>query len=155
MGLGALLAIVTTKQKSDQFAPKVDSVAEQMEDTGEKMSAPDGGGAVSLTYSTLVIVSTEEQTAEIIFENPSRSTKDAALQLFLKGEKEGQEKLLAESELIPAGYKLSEMKLKDHLNLNSGNYEGVMVVSYYDPESGEKEVVDTNIPVSVTVNNGY
>lgn len=154
LGIGIFVFLCVKDHKSDDFAPKLDSTAEQMEDTGEKMDAPEGGGAVSLTYSTSVTISMEDRTAQILFENPSKSTKDTALQLTVKGQEEGQESVIAESELIPAGYKLSEMKLNDDVELESGKYEGSLNVLYYDIESGEKEVVDTKIPVTLTVNNG-
>ena len=154
LGIGIVVALCVKRSNSDDFAPKVDRAAEQMEGTGEKMAAPKGGGAVSLTYSTVVTVSMEDRIAQILFENPSKSTKDTSLQLTVKGQNEGQESLIAESELIPAGYKLSQMNLKDEVDLEAGKYEGNLKVLYYDSENGEKEVVDTKIPVTLTVNNG-
>lgn len=154
LGIGIFVFLCVKGHKSDDFAPKLDSTAEQMEDTGEKMDAPEGGGAVSLTYSTAVTISMKDRIAQILFENPSKSTKDTALQLTVKGQKEGQESVIAESELIPAGYKLSQMELNDDVELEAGKYEGNLNVLYYDSETGEKEVVDTKIPVTLTVNNG-
>ena len=90
LGIGILVFLYVKGHKSDDFAPKLDSTAEQMEDTGEKMDAPEGGGAVSLTYSTAVTISMKDRTAQILFENPSKSTKDTVLQLTVKGQKEGQ-----------------------------------------------------------------
>ncbi len=146
--------VVCKKSRSDDFAPKVDQAAEQMESSGEKLDEPKGGGAVSLTYSTVVTVSTEDRTVRILFENPSKSTKDTSLQLTVNGQNEGEELLIAESELIPAGYKLAQMNLKDKVDLDPGKYEGNLKVLYYDSENGEKEVVDTKIPVTLAVNNG-
>ena len=83
LGIGILVFLCVKGHKSDDFAPKLDSTAEQMEDTGEKMDAPEGGGAVSLTYSTAVTISMKDRTAQILFENPSKSTKDTVLQLSL------------------------------------------------------------------------
>ena len=62
--------------------------------------------------------------------------------------------MIAQSKLIPAGYKLSQMELNDDVELKAGKYEGNLNVLYYDSESGKKEVVDTKIPVTLTVNNG-
>lgn len=154
LGIGIMVALYVKRSNSEDFAPKVDQSAEQMEGTEDKMDAPKGGGAVSLTYSTVVTVSMSDRTAQILFENPSKSTKDTSLQLTVKGQNEGEELLLAESELIPAGYKLSQMNLKDEVDLDPGKYEGNLKVLYYDSENGEKEVVDTKIPVTLTVNNG-
>lgn len=154
LGIGVIVALCVKKSRSDDFAPKVDQAAEQMESSGEKLDEPKGGGAVSLTYSTVVTVSTEDRTARILFENPSKSTKDTSLQLTVNGQNEGEELLIAESELIPAGYKLAQMNLKDKVDLDPGKYEGNLKVLYYDSENGEKEVVDTKIPVTLAVNNG-
>lgn len=154
LGIGVIVALCVKKSRSDDFAPKVDQAAEQMESSGEKLDEPKGGGAVSLTYSTLVTVSTEDRTVRILFENPSKSTKDTSLQLTVNGQNEGEELLIAESELIPAGYKLAQMNLKDKVDLDPGKYEGNLKVLYYDSENGEKEVVDTKIPVTLAVNNG-
>ena len=154
LGIGVIVALCVKKSRSDDFAPKVDQAAEQMESSGEKLDEPKGGGAVSLTYSTVVTVSTEDRTVRILFENPSKSTKDTSLQLTVNGQNEGEELLIAESELIPAGYKLAQMNLKDKVDLDPGKYEGTLKVLYYDSENGEKEVVDTKIPVTLAVNNG-
>ena len=62
--------------------------------------------------------------------------------------------MIAQSKLIPAGYKLSQMELDDDVELKVGKYEGNLNVLYYDSESRKKEVVDTKIPVTLTVNNG-
>lgn len=154
LGIGVIVALCVKKSRSDDFVPKVDQAAEQMESSGEKLDEPKGGGAVSLTYSTVVTVSTEDRTVRILFENPSKSTKDTSLQLTVNGQNEGEELLIAESELIPAGYKLAQMNLKDKVDLDPGKYEGNLKVLYYDSENGEKEVVDTKIPVTLAVNNG-
>lgn len=154
LGIGVIVALCVKKSRSDDFAPKVDQAAEQMESSGEKLDEPKGGGAVSLTYSTVVTVSTEDRTVRILFENPSKSTKDTSLQLTVNGQNEGEELLIAESELIPAGYKLAQMNLKDKVDLDPGKYEGNLKVLYYDSKNGEKEVVDTKIPVTLAVNNG-
>ena len=135
----------------DGFAPKLDTFAEQMEVSGEKMEVPEGGGAVSLTYSTDVTVILEEKKAEVLFENPSKSTKDAVLELAVCGQNEGEEKEIARSELIPAGYRLSEMSVNQETELETGKYEGVLHVRYYDPQTKKQEVVDTKIPVTITV----
>lgn len=139
LGIGVIVALCVKKSRSDDFAPKVDQAAEQMESSGEKLDEPKGGGAVSLTYSTVVTVSTEDRTVRILFENPSKSTKDTSLQLTVNGQNEGEELLIAESELIPAGYKLAQMNLKDKVDLDPGKYEGNLKVLYYDSENGEKK----------------
>ena len=78
LGIG-ILCFCVKGHKSDDFAPKLDSTRTDGR-YGEKMDAPEGGGAVSLTYSTAVTISMKDRTAQILFENPSKSTKDTVLQ---------------------------------------------------------------------------
>ena len=66
-----LLARGGGEKKLDYAPQKVDEFAEQMDDSEEKLSAPDGGGAVSLTYSTNVLLDFAEKKAQILFQNPS------------------------------------------------------------------------------------
>lgn len=37
------------------------------------------------------------------------------------------------------------------ISLSAGGYEGKFAVLYYDPDTGEKAVVNTEIPVTITV----
>ena len=137
--------------QAPEFAPQsVDDNADKMDDAGdEKLDAQEGGGAISLTYSTQVNVDLGEDEAQILFQNPTRSTQDVVLQLVI-GEGD-QEMLVAQSQLIPAGYSLDCMELEDAVSLSQGGYSGEFRVLCYDPDSGEKAVVNTVIPVDITV----
>lgn len=132
------------------YAPQqVDSNAEKMEDTGEsKLDAEEGGGAVGLTYSTAVSIDISDGTASILFQNPQRSTQDMVLQLVV-GEGD-EETVLGESDLLPAGYSLSTMKITEASRLSPGGYDGKFRILYYNTETGEKAVVNTEIPVEIT-----
>ena len=121
-----------------------------MEDENtDKLETQEGGGAISLTYSTQVEVDLGDGQAHILFQNPARSTQDVVLQLVV-GE-DDQETLVAQSQLIPVGYSLDRMELEEPVLLTQGGYEGEFRVLSYDPESGEKAVVNTVIPVDITV----
>lgn len=146
----ATLLKPSTVQAPD-FAPQtVDDNADKMEDEdGDKMETQEGGGAISLTYSTQVEVDLEDGQAHILFQNPTRSTQDVVLQLVV-GEGD-QETLVAQSQLIPAGYSLDNLELEEPVLLTQGGYEGEFRVLCYDPDSGEKAVVNTVIPVDITV----
>ena len=131
----------------DYAAGEIDDNAENMGIDEDKNEAPEGGGSVSLTYSNALAVKGNEMT--LLFENPSRSTKDLVLQVIL--EQDGQEIVIAQSNRLPAGYKLTKLTLDDSVHLSNGLYEGKFTVYYYDPNSNEKASLDTDIPISITV----
>lgn len=136
---------------SPDYAPQItDENAEAMGDGDDsKLTAPQGGGAVSLTYSKEVSISLKDKKANIMFQNPTKSTKDMVLQLIITSG--DNETVIAQSNLLPAGYKLSEMKLLDTAKLSEGGYQGKFKILYYNQDNGEKAVVNTEIPVGITV----
>ncbi|MCL2487584.1 MAG: hypothetical protein FWE80_02760 [Oscillospiraceae bacterium] len=157
VGAVATTLFVLLKNSDDpdaipEFAPQdTDNNAEAIEDDDdeEKLEASEGGGAVSMSYSKEVSISLSEKKASIIFWNPKRSTMDAVLQLIvISGE---QEAVIAQSQLLPAGYKLEKMDLLDTAKLSAGKYSGKFNILYYNPETGERAVVNTNIPVDIQV----
>ncbi|MCD7957007.1 MAG: hypothetical protein LUG93_14920 [Lachnospiraceae bacterium] len=117
------------------------------DDDDEKLEASDGGGAVSLSYSTVVTIDLSEKTASLYFANPSKSTQDMVLQLVI------QDTVVIQSGLLTPGNQVSTLSLLDGAAdiLEEGGYDGEFIVLYYDPDSGEKAVVNTEIPVTITV----
>ena len=134
-----------------EYAPQtVDPNADLIKDGDDtKMSAAEGGGAVSLEYTKEVSIRLADKSVSLLYRNPSKSTKDAVLQLILISEE--TETVVAQSELLPAGYQSSKMDLMDTATLSAGRYEGKFNLLYYDPVTGERAIVNTNIPVTVDV----
>jgi len=134
---------------SSDYAPQqVDRNAVPMDGGGsdeDKLENPEGGGAVSLTYSKDVALDLNTKEAGILFQNPSKSNQDMALQLVIDG------KVIAQSEKLPVGYKLSKLTGVDTDKLTAGIYEGKFIILYYDAGTGEKAIVNTEIPVTITV----
>lgn len=130
------------------YAPRqIEQDALPLSENGdEKMSVPEGGGAVSLTYSNEVALSLSSKSADIMFQNPGKSNQDIILQLDIDG------KIIAESGRIIPGYKLDKLDDVDADMLEQGVYEGKFLVIYYDSVSGERAIVNTEIPVTITVN---
>ena len=155
-----ICAVITTivvllrnsgKDEIPEFAPqKVDENAEKMDDgDDEKMETEDGGGAVSLTYQKKVEIQLAENLINLMFQNPQKSTKDMVLQLFIT---DGDQKvMIAQSELLPPGYRLKEMTLLNTAKLSLGEHKGMFIVQYYDGETGEKAIVNTEASVDITV----
>ena len=119
------------------------------DDSGEKLEDPEDGSSVSLTYSREVTISLSEKEASLLFANPGKSNQDMVLQIVVQGE------VLVQSGTLKPGNQVTALALMDGMDekLSAGTYEGNFVVLYYDPETGEKAIVKTEIPITITVNN--
>ncbi len=132
----------------DYASPDVEANAEVIDgDETTKLESPDGGGSVSLTYSRDVSIDLSDKKASLLFANPSRSNQDAAIQLVI-----GDNVIIRSGTLSP-GHQVTTLDLsKDaEKQLSAGSYEGKFVVSFYDRQSHEKAMINTEIPVTVTV----
>ena len=136
----------------DHPLPPVDASAELIpDDHTEKQVSENGGGSVSMIYTTDVSMNLSTGKADIHFKNPNASNHDVVLELFVTSE--GEEVLIAESGLLKAGYGLYELALAENsTRLREGVYNGLYRVSYYNPETGERSIVQSdieNIKISV------
>lgn len=138
---GPVLAPDYAPQEEEQHAETIPN------DDGEKMEQPDGGGSVSLSYSHEVTIALGEETAKLYFANPGKSNQDIVLQLVV------QDQVILQSGTLKPGNQVTSLELLNGAAkmLSEGGYEGKFVVLYYHPETGEKAVVNTEIPVSITV----
>ena len=118
----------------------------------EKLEASEGGGAVALVYSDEVTVDLESETLTLYYQNPTRSTQNVVVQVIVTGS-EDDEYLLAQSGILEPGYMVTTLDLEEELDvtLTSGVYSGVFRLLFYDPDTGERAVVDTEIPIDITV----
>lgn len=118
------------------------------DDDDEKLSQPEGGGAVGLTYAKEVSISLTDKSATLLFANPSKSNQDMVLQLVI------DDVVVLQSGRLEPGNKVSTLNLLDgaEKRLTAGGYDGKLVVLYYDRTSREKAMLNTEIPITVTVN---
>ena len=136
---------------SPDYAPKEeDPNAETLpDDTGDKLEQPEGGGAVSLLYATEVTVDLSDGKAALLFGNPQRSNQDMVVQIVIR------DRVIARSGRITPGHRVTALDLlPDGPSLGVGTYVSEncqFVVLYYDPVSGERAMLNTEIPVTVTV----
>lgn len=132
---------------SPDYAPAVlEPNAELLDDTGaEKLESPDGGGAVSITYSLDVSIDLSTSEVSLLFQNPSESNQDMVIQVVI------QDIVVAQSGRLVPGYGISTLDLLDSAVLTQGIYEGEIVALYYDTETGERAMVNTEIPVEIVV----
>ena len=114
---------------------------------GSKLAQADGGGAVNITYTTQIDIDLSENTASLYFANPSKSNQDAVLQIVV------QDEIIAQSGTIFPGKQVEKLKLSDGAasKLTAGRYNGNFKVFYYQPDTHEKTIVNTEIPVNITV----
>ena len=128
-------------QKQEQNAETIPN------DTGDKMEPPEGGGAVSLTYSNEVKIDISDKAAGLYFANPGKSNQDMVLQVVI------QDTVILQSGTLKPGHQVKLLNLLEGAEkmLQPGGYEGKFVVLYYDPISGEKSMVNTEIPITINV----
>lgn len=150
VGLLILLLFLDDKTLTPDYAPgTIDTNAIKEKDDKDKMDISQGGGAVSLSYSNVVAVELEKKCAQLYFKNPSKSREDIMIQVIVL--QDDEEIVIAESELIPAGYAIYKLELKEEIYLQKGGYNGKFKITYYNEETGAKEIVDTAIEISIDV----
>ena len=64
-----------------------------------------------------------------------------------------QGRVLLQSGRITPGNQVTELELEQNAvkMLNPGGYEGSFLIFYYDLTSGEKAMVNTEVPIMITV----
>ncbi len=131
------------------YAPKdIEANAEPIGDESDKkLEQPEGGGAVSLTYSKEVSISISEKSATLLFANPTRSNQDMVICLVI------DDVIILQSGRLTPGNKVTRLNLADGAcdRLAEGGYDGKLIVYYYDRTTGERAMVNTEIAVCVTV----
>ena len=136
---------------SSDYAPsKLDPNAQAIEnDDSTKLEAPSGGGALSLRYETQVTIDLSDKKAYFSYANPHKSTQDIVLEIVI------QDQTIAKSALIKPGYQITQLPLADGAEklLSEGIYnkDAVFKILSYDPNTGEKAMVDTKAEIIVTV----
>ncbi len=102
-----------------------------------------------ISFSKNVVIELSSKTIYLAFKNPNNFTSNVLLQLV------AQDTLLAKSKNITPGETISKLTLDDDAikNLKEGKYNGYFILSFYDPITKEKNMVDASIEVSITVQN--
>lgn len=165
VGLGVCIALTAwavflRQPQAAALVPDVpESAPEQLEPnqtpmqgedgTGTKENATDkdGGFLVGLSYNEEVIISIRSQKASLYYGNRGGSKQDAIVRLVV------QEQVLAQSGRLTPGNEVQTLDLVEGAvsRLSKGSYEGEIQVFYYDPDTGERSMLNTVIPVTVQV----
>ena len=150
--------------------------------TQPPLENPEGGGAVSLTYSKQASAPKGDGIASILFQNPAKSNQSIVIQLHIADktliekfgktgrtaadkariedakdyDSEKSRMIIAESGLLAPGYKLSKLQLKalpDGTVLPKGSYNAVYYILAYDKDTNERAIVNMQIPITLTIAN--
>ena len=116
-------------------------------DDSGKLDSPEGGGAINVTYGTAATVDLSEKTVTFYYANPNASNQNVSILIKV------DDLVVAKSDLITPGNQVSKLELqKDAASkLQVGGYDVELVVRAYDPDSGEKAMVDTKGELTLTV----
>lgn len=109
---------------------------------------PEGGGGITLEYENTVNIKLSDKTAYFSYKHPSSSTQDIVLCIEVNGE------IIARSGTIKPGNQLKTLPLLEGEadKLSEGTYtDANFRVLSYDPQSGEKAMVDTVAKITITV----
>lgn len=141
-----------TRLEPDYPSMGIDSNAEPIESgsSDEPPSVSQGGGSVTISFKDKVTYSLSTGKISMFYQNPSVSTHNVVAQIILvQGEKEY---LLAQSGILLAGYQVTSVTADEKApQLSPGGYNGKLRLRFYDPETGERAIVDTDIPCTITV----
>ncbi len=125
--------------------PEEDSQAESIQDDhSQKAQSEKGGGSVSMIYTLKADLSLSGGSISMHFKNPGASNHDVVLELYILSD--GTETKIAQSGRIRAGYGLYEMQMdREAAVLQEGIYQGKYKVLYYDPDTGERALIESDI----------
>lgn len=136
----------------DHPMPEIDPDIEPIEgDSGEQTPAPSGGGSVAMVYTKAVTISLSSDKATIFYQNPASSNHSVVLELYIVSGDE--EYFIGKTGLIPAGSAIYELNVSERsANIREGTYTGLYRVIYYEPTTGVRAMVGSDITgVSVVV----
>ena len=132
----------------DYMLPETEDTAQDIPgDSGDKAESESGGGSVSLSYSNQVSIDLSEEVAHLFFANPGRSNQNMLIQVVV------QDQVIVQSGTLLPGKQVMKLNMLagSAKKLSAGGYNGQFLVFYYDPETGERSILNTEIPIQITV----
>lgn len=117
------------------------------EDDTKKLESPTGGGAINVTYSSTATVSLSEKKVSLLYQSPSASNQNVSIVITVQGT------VVAKSDHITPGHQVTELPLEEYAAqiLSVGGYDAELIIRAYDPDTGEKAMVDTKGELTLTV----
>ena len=134
-----------------ELEPNAQPIAQEPEQPASSQAVEEGSGHVTLTYTKVVTVQRSTRTVSLFYQNPSTSYNPVSVQVVLV-DKNGIEVVIAQSGLLEPGTQLTSLTLSTDVNLPEGSYDGYYSLAFYNPDTGEKAVVDSVVQgLSITV----
>lgn len=116
----------------------------------EAPTVSQGGGSVTLAFMDNVVYSLSSGKISLFYQNPSSSTHNVVVQVILTAGSD--EYLLSQSGVLKPGYQVTSLQADSKApQLSQGGYSGKLRLRFYDPETGERAIVDTDIPCTISV----
>lgn len=103
---------------------------------------------VSLKYAGHATLETDKNLITLNFTNPSKSKKSLSLEIVANVD--GEDIILAETDMIRPGYKIDSAKYTLDREVPKGDYKGKFIVHFYN-EQDEEEIVNSEIAINVYV----
>ena len=118
--------------------------------TEERPTVNEGGGSVTISFMDSITYKPATGQLSLFYQNPGVSTHNVVVQVIVvRGD---EEYLLSQSGILAPGYQVTSLQASDGApQLSPGGYEGKLRLLFYDLETGERSIVDSNIPCTVTV----
>ena len=139
--------IITPDYAPEELEPNVEKI-EGEEQGGDKMETTGGGGGALIIWKEGCVIDLSDEKATFYYANPASSTVSAILKIKIHDE------IIAVSGRIDPGFRLQSLDLlkgaKSKLG-GPGGYEGEILLEFYDEKSGEKSLVNTALPFTITV----
>lgn len=111
----------------------------------EPNAAKENSGTVTISMTDTMKLDHENELIEMMYEHAFDSTHAAVCQIIINVN--GEEILLAQSGVIPAGYGLYRMDaLPDTHRLQEGYHSVTLRLLFYDPATGVRADFNTDIP---------
>ena len=127
--------------------PNADTIPD---DDSEKPVVSNGGGSVTISFMDNVTYSLSTGELSLYYQNPNASTHNVVVQVILENGED--ESLLAQSGILTPGHQVTALQADAGApQLSVGGYNGKLKLLFYDPETGERAIVDTDIPCTVSV----
>ena len=108
------------------------------DDPGGTLETSTGGAGVNLTYMATATADLSDGIVSLYYANPSKSTQDMVVTLVVDGS------IVCRSQRITPGNQITSLPINEEVRdlLEVGGYNAEYVVGCYDPETGEKAVVE-------------
>lgn len=175
------LALLLGRWHETPYGPEIiDPNQRPYIDSGEYTPPPAGSNRISFELNQKVYINVETQVGLINYVNPKRSTQDVVIRILISdaelmrtigrtGRSEAEQAALEAQEGYDAeksyqelfrsgrlqiGYQLEATKLGalvDGTYLPIGEYEMIVAIDAYDPETNEKAVVNAQAPIAVYI----